>query len=88
VEFLSDLCDRKRARAYLEACKELQEELGAINDAALTAEMTGRLAAVAARSTLAPAFGAVSEWSRERGTVHLRRLPHAWNRFKALPPVH
>ena len=86
VEFLSGLCGRKRARAYLEACKELQEELGAVNDAALAAEMAGRLAAVAARSTLAPAFGAVSEWGRERGTEHFRRLPRAWTRFKALPP--
>ena len=86
VEFVSGLCGRKRARAYLEACKELQEELGAINDAALAAEMAGRLAAVAARSTLAPAFGAVSEWGRERGTEHFRRLPRAWTRFKALPP--
>ena len=48
--------------------------------------MAGRLAAVATRSTLAPTFGAVSEWSRERGSEHLRRLPDAWGRFKALPP--
>ncbi len=89
VEFLSGLCGRKRTRAYLRACKDLQERLGAINDAALASEMTGRLAGVAARSTLAPAFGAVSEWSKERGTGHLRRLPDAWDRFKALrPPVH
>jgi inorganic triphosphatase YgiF len=86
VEFLSGLCGRKRTRAYLRACKDLQERLGAINDAALAAEMTGRLAGVAARTTLAPAFGAVSEWSEERGTGHLRRLPDAWDRFKALPP--
>ena len=87
VEFLSGLCDRKRVRTYLEACKDLQEELGAINDAALAAEMTGRLAAVAsARSTLAPAFGALSDWSKERGTEHLRRLPDAWHRFKAASP--
>ena len=86
VEFLTHLCGRKRAHAYLEACKDLQEELGAINDAALAAEMAGRLALAASRSTLAPAFGAVSEWSKERGTEHLRRLPHAWSRFKALPP--
>jgi inorganic triphosphatase YgiF len=89
VEFLSGLCGRKRTRAYLQACKDLQERLGAINDAALAERMTGRLAAVAARSTLVPAFGAVFEWSRERGTKHLRRLPDAWDRFKALPsPVH
>jgi CHAD domain-containing protein len=89
VEFLSGLCGRKRTRAYLQACKDLQERLGAINDAALAAEMTSRLAAVAARGTLAPAFGAVSAWSEERGTGHLRRLPGAWDRFKALrPPVH
>ena len=86
VEFLSGLCGRKRTRAYLRACKDLQEGLGAINDAALAEEMTGRLAGVAARSTLVPAFGAVSEWSRERGAKHLRRLPDVWDRFKAMPP--
>ena len=89
MEFLSGRCGRKRTRAYLRACKDLQERLGAINDAALAAEMTSRLAAVAARGTLAPAFGAVSEWSKERATAHLRRLPGAWDRFKALrAPAH
>ncbi len=85
-EFLSGLCGHKRTRAYLQACKDLQERLGAINDAALAAEMTGRLACVAARSTLVPAFGAVSKWSKERGAENSRRLPDVWDRFKALPP--
>jgi inorganic triphosphatase YgiF len=87
VEFLSDLCGRKRMHAYLQACKDLQEQLGAINDAALAAAMTSRLAGVAASVTLAPTFSMMYDWSKAQGSKHLRRLPDAWDRFKALPPL-
>jgi triphosphatase len=87
VEFLSDLCGRKRTHAYLQACKDLQEQLGAINDAALAAAMTNRLAGVAARITLVPTFSMMSEWSKAQGSKHLRRLPDAWDKFKALPSL-
>ena len=89
MEFLSGLCGRKRTHTYLQACKDLQEQLGAINDTALAAAMTSRLAGVAARITLVPTFSMMSEWSKAQGTEYLRRLPDAWDRFKALPsPVH
>jgi CHAD domain-containing protein len=73
--------------AYLQACKDLQEQLGAINDAALAAAMTSRLAGVAASVTLAPTFSMMYDWSKAQGSKHLRRLPDAWDRFKALPPL-
>jgi inorganic triphosphatase YgiF len=85
VEFLSGVIGRKRSHAYLKACKDLQEQLGTINDAALATELCGRLAQAAARTTLAPALSTLPEWSREHGERHLRRLPKAWDRFTALP---
>ena len=89
VEFLSGVIGRKRSRAYLRACKDLQEQLGTINDAALATDLCGRLAGAAARTTLAPALGAVPEWGRAHAARHVRRLPAAWDRFSALPaPTH
>jgi inorganic triphosphatase YgiF len=89
IEFLSSLIGRRRSRAYLKACKDLQEQLGTINDAALATELSGRLAGTAARTTLVPALSTMPGWSREHSSRHLRQLPAAWNKFKALPtPMH
>jgi CHAD domain-containing protein len=84
VEFLSSLGKPKHVRAFLDGCKDLQERLGAINDASLAVDLTGRIAAVSARQTLIPAFAAVSDWSSMEQSRSLHHLLPAWRKLKDL----
>ena len=85
VEFMAPLHRKKRVEAYLDRCKDLQEQLGALNDASMAVHLTERLAA--SDESLAPALDAVRGWAGQRRAKALEELPSAWRRFKrATPP--
>ncbi|SHK06191.1 Inorganic triphosphatase YgiF, contains CYTH and CHAD domains [Roseomonas rosea] len=80
VEFLAPLHRKKRVEAYLDRCKDLQEQLGALNDAAMAVRLTEHLAGSGA--DLDPSLEAVKAWAGERRGAALEKLPKAWRRFK------
>lgn len=87
VEFMAPLHRRKRANAYLQRCKVLQERLGALNDAAVAVTLAERLSG--RDEALEPATEALRSWAAERRADALEHLPKAWRNFKhaALPSV-
>ncbi|MBP0445320.1 CHAD domain-containing protein [Roseomonas sp. SSH11] len=87
VEFLAPLHRRKRVSAYLRRCKDLQEELGALNDGAMAVTLAEQLAA--RDKALEPAVHSLQAWAGHRRAEALERLPKAWRGFRhaALPRV-
>ncbi|HEX5328199.1 MAG TPA: CHAD domain-containing protein [Acetobacteraceae bacterium] len=80
VEFAAALYPRKPGQRLIKACKDLQELLGAANDAAVTPELAGQLAE--ARAELAPAVGELADWAAARGRKALRRVPKSWRKLR------
>ncbi|HEX5326594.1 MAG TPA: CHAD domain-containing protein [Acetobacteraceae bacterium] len=80
VEFVASLYPRKPGKRLIKACKDMQELLGAVNDAAVTPELAGQLAE--ARAELAPAIGELAEWAAARGRKAIRRLPKRWRKLR------
>jgi triphosphatase len=78
VEFLSALYPPNEVKAYVDACKELQELLGKINDAAMTPMLAARLSE-GEHADLAPAIGSLAAWSGKRGKMAWHRLPKVWH---------
>jgi CHAD domain-containing protein len=85
IEFFSCLYPQKRVDAYLRPCKELQELLGLINDAAMTIGLAERLGQ-AGRDDLAPVIGVLREWTAKRGEKALRNVPKPWQAFRSADP--
>jgi inorganic triphosphatase YgiF len=87
VEFLASLHRRKRAGAYLHRCKVLQEQLGALNDAAMAVTLAEQLSR--RDKALEPATQALRNWAAKRRADALDHLPKAWRNFKhaTLPGV-
>jgi inorganic triphosphatase YgiF len=87
VEFLAPLHQRKRVAAYLHRCKVLQEQFGALNDAAVAVTLAERLSS--RDEALEPATESLRNWAAKRRADALEHLPKAWRRFKhaALPGV-
>ncbi|SUE62973.1 CYTH and CHAD domain-containing protein [Roseomonas gilardii] len=84
LEFLSGLCPEKTLRRYLQGCKELQEDLGGLNDAVTATAMAEKL--VARRGTeLAPAMAGLAQWAEARRAAAVARLPADWKAFRDLP---
>lgn len=84
LEFLSGLCPDKALRRYLQGCKELQEDLGGLNDAVTATAMAEKL--VARRGTeLAPAMAGLAQWAEARRAAAVARLPADWKAFRDLP---
>ncbi|MBS5902920.1 MAG: CHAD domain-containing protein [Acetobacteraceae bacterium] len=84
LEFLSGLCPEKALRRYLQGCKELQEDLGGLNDAVTAIAMAEKL--VARRGTeLAPAMAGLAQWAEARREAAVARLPEDWKAFRDLP---
>ena len=84
VEFTTGLYKHRSVKSYLRPCKELQEQLGAMNDATMTVQFAERLAADD-RAALAVAVGAVTAWSEARGETALGHVPKLWKEFTAQP---
>ncbi|MBI3503715.1 MAG: CHAD domain-containing protein [Proteobacteria bacterium] len=89
AEFMRSLFPRKAGTAYLSALAEVQEHLGALNDAvvarALLAEL-GRDAGDLPAELLARAGGIVTGWIAARVRSDLEALPAVWRRFAAQRP--
>ncbi|WP_145142720.1 CYTH and CHAD domain-containing protein [Roseomonas gilardii] len=84
LEFLSGLCPEKALRRYLQGCKELQEDLGKLNDAVTATAMAEKL--VTRRGTeLAPAMAGLAQWAEARRAAAVARLPADWKAFRDLP---
>lgn len=84
VEFLAPLHRHKQVKAYLHACRALQEQLGTINDAAVAVALAERLDG-GRRAELAPAVAELAGWAGARRTEAKRCLPDAWRAFKGVP---
>jgi CHAD domain-containing protein len=85
VDDLAGLYGRKAVKAYLQGCKELQELLGRMNDAAVAVALAERLTA-GDGSGLAPAVGALARWSEGRRDKAAKRLSGAWATFRKTSP--
>jgi CHAD domain-containing protein len=83
VEFLTPLHQEDRVKSYLHHCKLLQEQLGAINDAAMAVTLAQRLGTQDA--SLASAVDALKAWASQRRTQAMAQLPQAWREFKKAP---
>jgi inorganic triphosphatase YgiF len=83
IEFLVPVLKRRRLKPYLRACKELQEELGMINDAAMAEALARRPGE--ADPTLRPAVETLEGWAEARRTAAIGHLHAAWRMFKAAP---
>jgi len=84
VEFLEGLYKHRSVRAYLHPCKALQEQLGAVNDAAMTGHLAERLAADGTAG-LAVAVAALAAWGGARGETAVAQVPKLWKAFTAEP---
>jgi CHAD domain-containing protein len=80
VEFLAPLHREDQVKFYLHHCKQLQERLGGINDAATAVTMAERLGAQDA--SLALVAGAVTDWANQHRMQAVAHLPAAWHEFK------
>jgi CHAD domain-containing protein len=85
VDDLAGLYGRKGVKAYLQGCKELQELLGRMNDAAVASALAEELNK-GNSSSLAPAVGALAQWSKKRRDRALRHLSGAWTTFRKTSP--
>jgi inorganic triphosphatase YgiF len=84
TEFLQRLYTRKAVREYLACTAELQEILGGLNDAAVTARLLAGLDC--GDPAVAHAAGLVHGWTAARARQGLGHLSHAWSRIEAARP--
>ena len=85
VDDLADLYGRKKVKAYLGGCKELQKLLGRMNDAVVAGTLANGLNA-GDGSGLAPTAGALMQWSEKRRNKALHHLSGAWTTFQKTSP--
>ncbi|HEX6013744.1 MAG TPA: CYTH and CHAD domain-containing protein [Geminicoccaceae bacterium] len=85
VDDLASLYGRKAVKTYLQGCKELQELLGRMNDATVAITLAEKLSG-GDSSGLAPAAGAVAQWSEKRRGKALHHLSGAWATFRTTSP--
>jgi triphosphatase len=79
TEFFQALLPRKRVRAGIASAADLQEILGRVNDAAVTAELLATLAQDDA--SLSHGTGIVLGWTQARACLALEHFDAAWARF-------
>lgn len=86
AEFFSSLYPKRRVRPYVAALSTLQDELGAMNDAAVA---DGLLAGLAAEHSSACAeAGYVRGFLAVRNEQRIARLAKLWKKFKPMRPPH
>ncbi len=85
VEFTEALYRPKRVKAVLRPCRDLQELLGTVNDAAATPALAGQLAS-AGRPDLVPAVAALAAWAEQRGSAARPRVAKAWRALRDADP--
>ncbi|MFC0407397.1 CYTH and CHAD domain-containing protein [Roseomonas elaeocarpi] len=84
VEFLESLLPAKRTKHYLSGCRDIQEGLGHLNDAASAIETSRKLTAAAGHAELMPALAALEGWAVRRRDEALKGLPGEWKSFRKL----
>ncbi len=85
IEFTESLYRPKAVRAMLRPCKELQELLGTVNDAAATPELARHLAGNGSPE-ITPALAALTAWAEKRGAAARQRMPKAWHALRDAHP--
>jgi triphosphatase len=85
IEFTESLYRPKAVRAMLRPCKDLQELLGVVNDAAATPELARHLAGNG-DSEIVPALDALAVWAEKRGASARQRVPKAWHALRDADP--
>ncbi len=86
AEFFASLYPPKRVRRYVDALEDLQDILGALNDAAV-AERLLQEAAAAGPEPVAPRVdGLVCGWIAASAGHELARYPRAWREFEDAKP--
>ena len=83
AEFFRPLFARKQTRKFLAALAELQDCLGALNDAAVGAELTRDVLGPPDRD---PAAAAIIAWFAGRQELQLGHLGEAWEAFTETKP--
>jgi triphosphatase len=86
IEFLEPLASPKRSKSLLHACKDLQELLGRVNDAAVTPALASELGG-SERPDLVPAIGRLASWADERGDKARGEVSKAWRKLQEAEPV-
>ena len=84
AEFLASLYPRKRVQRFVAALEDLQDILGALNDAAVV----GRLLEEAAAATPIPprVEGLIRGWVAAAAQAELARYKRAWREFDETKP--
>jgi CHAD domain-containing protein len=79
--FFAPLFPRKRARAYQAALARLQDVLGALNDAAVAAQIAAQVA-----GKDAPATTTLQGWAAAQSALRADELAAAWQHFTTARP--
>jgi inorganic triphosphatase YgiF len=82
AEFFAALYPAKRVARYVEALEDLQDILGALNDAAVVDRLLAEVAAGGGRSTAPGIDGLVRGWVAAAAHHELARFRRAWNEFE------
>jgi triphosphatase len=85
VDFFGGLYDYKQVRVYVQHCKGLQEELGAMNDASVAVSLTQKLS----RTDPARLSGLAEKllhWTCQSRDGALSQLANGWHEFKGAAP--
>lgn len=86
AEFFASLHPPKRVRRYVDALEDLQDILGALNDAAIAGRLLDE-AAAAGPDPVAPRIeGLVRGWIGATAAHELARYRRAWREFDAVKP--
>ena len=86
TEFFQSLLPRKTVRANIARAAELQEILGRLNDAEVTATLLGEVRSD--HDELSHATGIVHGWTQARASDALAHFDAAWKRFRKAAPQH
>jgi inorganic triphosphatase YgiF len=81
AEFFSSLYPAKRVTRYVEALEDLQDILGALNDAAVVDRLLAEVAGGGGRATAPGVDGLVRGWVAAVAQHELARFRHAWSAF-------
>ena len=88
AEFFRDLYGRKVTRVYTDALADLQDTLGAVNDAVVGHRLLDELEPRLKKSGEDPSLsvGIVMGWQAARIEDDLKRFEAVWNAFRAIKP--
>ena len=85
MDFLGGLYGRKQVKSFVRHCKELQEGLGSLNDAAMAEDLARRLGGGGPARLAMPAE-TVARWGREHRAEASHHLAGGWKEFKQASP--